>query len=80
MFDTNNMPILCQFVPARFRGTAYGFMNMIGVLSGAACTTVMGSLADKGLLGLAFAILGVVIFVSLSLELFCLRPQSDEKE
>ena len=55
-------------------------MNMIGVLSGAACTTVMGRLADKGHLGLAFAILGVVIFVSLSLELFCLRPQSDEKE
>lgn len=80
MFDTNNMPILCQFVPARFRGTAYGFMNMIGVLSGAACTTVMGSLADKGHLGLAFAILGVVVLVSLTLELFCLRPQSDEKE
>lgn len=24
MFDANNMPILCQFVPSRYRGTAYG--------------------------------------------------------
>lgn len=79
LFDTNNMPILCQFVPARFRGTAYGIMNMIGVLSGAACTVVMGRLADKGQLGLAFALLGAVILISLSLELFCLKPKSDEK-
>lgn len=38
MFDTNNMPILCQFVPVRLRATAYGIMNMTGVFAGAACT------------------------------------------
>ena len=80
MFDTNNMPVLCQFVPARYRGTAYGIMNMIGVLSGAACTTLMGRLADKGQLGLSFAILGIVIFISLALELFFLKPKGDEKQ
>ena len=80
MFDTNNMPVLCQFVPARYRGTAYGIMNMIGVLSGAACTTLMGRLADKGQLGLSFAILAVVILISLTLELFFLKPKGDEKE
>ena len=31
MFDANNMPILCQFVSARYRATAYGIMNMCGV-------------------------------------------------
>ena len=80
MFDTNNMPVLCQFVPARYRGTAYGIMNMIGVLSGAACTTLMGRLADKGQLGLSFSILGAVVLVSLALELFCLKPKGDDKE
>ena len=79
MFDANNMPILCQFVPARFRGTAYGIMNMTGVFFGAACTTAMGKLADMGHLGLSFAILGTVVLISLVLELFCLRPESDEK-
>ena len=79
MFDTNNMPILCQFVPARFRGTAYGIMNMTGVLFGAACTTIMGKLADMGHLGLSFAILGGVVLLSLALEIFFLHPESDEK-
>ena len=79
MFDANNMPILCQFVPARYRGTAYGIMNMTGVFFGAACTTAMGKLADMGHLGLSFAILGTVVLISLVLELFCLRPESDEK-
>lgn len=32
MFDANNMPILCQFVSAKYRATAYGIMNMTGVL------------------------------------------------
>lgn len=34
MFDTNNMPILCQFVPSKLRATAYGIMNMTGVIDG----------------------------------------------
>ena len=80
MFDTNNMPILCQFVPAKYRGTAYGIMNMTGVFFGAACTIVMGKLADLGHLGLSFAILGAVVLLSLALEIFCFRPESDEKQ
>lgn len=28
IFDANNMPILCQFVSAKHRATAYGIMNM----------------------------------------------------
>jgi hypothetical protein len=39
MFDANNMPILCQFVSARYRATAYGIMNMCGVFAGAAITS-----------------------------------------
>jgi len=78
LFDTNNMPILCQFVPAKYRATGYGIMNMIGVLSGAACTSLMGKLADLGNLGLAFAVLAIVIVISLTLEIIVLKPTTDD--
>ena len=35
MFDANNMPILCQVAPARFRATGYGLMNFAGIAAGA---------------------------------------------
>lgn len=52
MFDANNMPILCQIIPARYRATAYGVMNMVGVFAGAAVTHVLGKWTDGGNLGL----------------------------
>ena len=42
MFDANNMPILCQIISAKYRATAYGVMNMVGVFVGAMVTQVMG--------------------------------------
>ena len=48
MFDANNMPILCQFVSARYRATAYGIMNMCGVFAGAAITSLLGESMDAG--------------------------------
>ncbi|MBQ9184678.1 MAG: MFS transporter [Bacteroidales bacterium] len=80
MFDTNNMPILCQFVPARQRATAYGFMNTIGVAMGAVCTMVLGSMKDSGHLGLAFALLGLVTALALIVQLTVLRPTTDDKQ
>ncbi|MCR5017811.1 MAG: MFS transporter [Bacteroidales bacterium] len=75
MFDTNNMPILCQFVPSRLRATAYGFMNMVGVAMGALCTQLLGRISN---LGLSFAILGGITAVALTLQLTVLRPQTDD--
>lgn len=43
MFDANNMPILCQFVSAKYRATAYGIMNMTGVFAGAVVTSLFGN-------------------------------------
>lgn len=80
MFDTNNMPILCQFVPVRLRATAYGIMNMTGVFAGAACTEVLGRWADGGNLGLGFALLGGVIAVALFVQLSVLRPTTDNRQ
>ena len=80
MFDTNNMPILCQFVPARLRATAYGFMNTVGVAMGAVCTQVLGRMQDNGHLGAAFAVLGVVTALALLVQLTFLRPTTDDRQ
>ena len=80
MFDTNNMPILCQFVPSRLRATAYGFMNTVGVAMGAVCTQVLGRMQDGGHLGAAFAVLGVVTALALLVQLTVLRPTTDDMQ
>ncbi|MGI5975905.1 MAG: MFS transporter [Paludibacter sp.] len=80
MFDTNNMPILCQFVPSRLRATAYGFMNMIGVFAGAAVTQVLGRITDDGNLGFGFAVLAVVVLLALAMQLIFLRPKVQNME
>ena len=78
MFDANNMPILCQFVPKKLRGTAYGFMNMVGVFSGAAVTQVLGSFKDQGNFGFGFAILSGVVLLALIVQLAVLRPKAND--
>ena len=80
MFDTNNMPILCQFVSTKYRGTAYGLMNMTGVFAGAAVTKVLGTWTDGGNLGLGFAMLSIFVLVAVALQLYFLRPTTDNME
>lgn len=80
MFDTNNMPILCQFVSSRHRATAYGIMNMTGVFFGALITQILGRWADKGNLGLGFALMAAALGIALLLQLTVLRPTTDNLE
>lgn len=80
MFDANNMPILCQFVGSRQRATAYGVMNMVGVFAGAAITNVLGAWSDNGDLGLGIALLAAVVAVALCVQLYALRPKTDNME
>lgn len=80
MFDANNMPILCQIISAKYRATAYGIMNMVGVFAGAAVTQLLGKWTDGGNLGMGFAVLGGIVIVALVLQLACLRPTSDNVE
>ncbi len=80
MFDANNMPILCQFVPARQRATAYGVMNMTGVFAGALITKVLGNWAEGGNLGLGFALMAAILGVALILQIGVLRPKTDNME
>lgn len=80
MFDANNMPILCQFVPARQRATAYGVMNMTGVFAGALITKVLGNWAEGGNLGLGFALMAAILCIALILQVSILRPRTDNME
>ena len=80
MFDANNMPILCQFVSAKYRATAYGIMNMTGVFAGAVVTSLFGKWTDGGNLGLGFAILGGIVLLALGMQLCFLRPHTDNME
>lgn len=80
LFDTNNMPIVCQFFPGRLRSTVYGLMNMTGVLAGAYITQLLGKSMDGNNLGQSFAYLAVGIIVVVLIQLVGLRPKTDNKE
>lgn len=80
MFDANNMPILCQFVPSRRRAMAYGFMNSLGVIMGAITTQLLGGLTETVGLGVCFALMGGILLVALTLQLTVLRPKCDDKD
>lgn len=77
MFDTNNMPILCQFVRPDARATAYGFLNTAGIFTGALITDYLGRSTDAGNLGRDFASLGVVVILAVVLQLIFLRPKPE---
>ena len=75
IFDANNMPILCQFISSRNRATAYGVMNMTGVFAGAAITDILGRSTDNGDLGQNFALLAIIVFAALAIQLLFLKPK-----
>ncbi|MEI8273904.1 MAG: MFS transporter [Paludibacter sp.] len=75
MFDANNMPILCQFVSAKHRATAYGLMNMTGVFAGAFITNLLGKSSDSGNLAHDFAMLAILVLIALAVQLYFLRPK-----
>ena len=76
-FDTNNMPILCQFFSSRYRSTAYGVMNMSGVIAGGYITKMLGKSTDAGNLGRDFGVMAVVILVVVFIQILILKPRTD---
>ncbi|GAB1462053.1 MFS transporter [Pedobacter sp.] len=80
MFDANNMPILCQFISPKFRATAYGIMNMTGVFAGAFITDLLGKSTDSGSLGKDFAMLSIIVLITLIIQLYLLRPKFNDFE
>lgn len=76
-FDTNNMPILCQFFSSRYRSTAYGVMNMSGVIAGGYITKMLGKSTDAGNLGRDFGVMAVIILVVVFIQILILKPETD---
>lgn len=75
MFDTNSMPILCQFVSSRHRAAAYGLMNMTGISSGAIITIILGKSTDAGSLGRDVALLAIPVVIAIIFQLTILHPK-----
>nr|WP_315203518.1 MFS transporter [uncultured Flavobacterium sp.] len=78
MFDANNMPILCQFVSSKYRGTAYGVLNMTGVGCGALVTSLLGQSSDNGNLGFGFALMAGVVLIALVVQISFLHPKAND--
>lgn len=76
MYDTNNMPILCQFIPSRYRATGYGLMNFIGIAAGAIITTSLGHAMESGYKNIIFVIMTAAVILSVILQLIVLRPKT----
>jgi MFS transporter, Spinster family, sphingosine-1-phosphate transporter len=51
VFDCNNMPILCQLVPAQQRATGYGLMNFVSISCGGLADVAYGVLRDRSVAG-----------------------------
>jgi hypothetical protein len=75
IFDSNNMPIICQFVRVDQRATAYGFLNTVGICSGALITDYLGRSTDAGNLAGEFSKLALVVAAVLVVQLIFLRPK-----
>jgi len=79
MFDANNMPILCQIAPVRFRATGYGLMNFLGIAAGAYLTPLLGKLKDSGVpLAVGFAYCAAPALLAAVL-MFLLRPADRDR-
>ncbi|MBS1920511.1 MAG: MFS transporter [Bacteroidetes bacterium] len=78
MYDANNMPILCQVVSAKYRATAYGIMNMVGVFSGAIITDWLGRSSDEGHLGKDFGMLTFIVLAAMIIMLAFLKPRTND--
>lgn len=76
MYDSNNMPILCQFIPARYRATGYGMMNLVGIAAGALITTELGKAMDLGYKDIIFYLMIATVALAVILQLLVLKPKT----
>lgn len=76
IFDCNNMPILCQFVSSRYRATAYGLLNMAGIIAGAMITGIFGKSIESGNPAKNFVVLAGILIGALAIQLIFLKPRT----
>lgn len=76
IFDVNNMPILCQFVPSRYRATGYGILNLAGISAGAVITNELGKALDAGYMSQVFIAMIGAVALAIILQLTVLKPKT----
>lgn len=76
VFDVNNMPILCQFVPSRYRATGYGMLNLAGISAGAIITNELGKALDAGHMNSVFTVMIIAVSIAIFLQLIVLKPKT----
>lgn len=76
IFDVNNMPILCQFVPSRYRATGYGILNLAGISAGAIITNELGKALDAGYMSEVFIVMIAAVVIAVVLQLVVLKPKT----
>ena len=76
MYDTNNMPILCQFIPSRYRATGYGLMNFVGIAAGALITDILGKAFEADYKNIVFLVMILAVALSIFLQLKILNPKT----
>lgn len=76
IFDVNNMPILCQFVPSRYRATGYGLLNLAGISAGAVITNELGKALDAGYMSEVFIAMIAAVGIAIVLQLTILKPKT----
>jgi MFS family permease len=75
-YDPNTMPVLCELVDARYRATAYGLLNCVGMIAAGLGIVVIGLLRDSKIdLRLVFD-LGALLCLICALIYFRLKPRS----
>lgn len=76
VFDVNNMPIICQFVSSRYRSTAYGILNLVGISAGAIVTNELGKAIESGYMDIVFLVMIATLCVAITLQLIVLHPKT----
>lgn len=78
IFDTNNMPILCQIARPELRATGYGIMNLVSISCGGLADWGFGALRDRHVpMFTIFGIFAAAAIVSVILVLL-IRPKHTE--
>ena len=78
LFDSNNMPILCQVTRPHLRATGYGLMNMVSISCGGLADLGFGVLRDRHVpLMMIFGVFASIALVSIVLVLLIQPRQLD---
>lgn len=79
IFDTNNMPILCQIARRRHLATGYGLMNLVSISAGGLADWGFGLLRDRHVpLAEIFGIFSSLALVAVTL-MIMIRPRFSDK-